>query len=347
MVGSISSFAVQSGDGYLAMSGTGQYLIGKRDVGINSPTVVSQIAFSGNYGASTTISSVTVPYLKDVQVSVTGQYMLASTNGDGKVYTSSDYGNTWTTHLIACDWVPAATVAISSTGQYMAAGSNWDGSTCGATGFFSVSSDYGASWTRRSATLCWQRIVFVSVSTSDAASGVMIVATGNVLSNYACTTSMTVMKSLDLGLTWTTLSSTAVSPTIPMVPGGAVSSIAVFYQVTAGDTLYKFATVTVSSTSLSGVYGCPYLPTASSSNSQVFVAIDSAGSLRFSSVQFSMYLTTWSSAIIPASGTACSSALLTGDGMSVTTFCGTNVYRSTVTIAPSPATNSLFMQPTG
>ena len=343
LTGSITSFYVSGGDGYVgSMSGTGKYLVGRRNAGQSN----GQVAISSDYGASSTIQSFIFHYSSAVQVSVTGQYILVSINGYGQyaVYLSSDYGSTWTNHGLACYWTPAPNLAISSTGQYMAAGSNnYAGSTCGASGYFSVSSDYGVTWTRRSATLCWQRIVFVSVSTSAASSGVMIVAIGNVFTSgtTSCSSTMNVMSSLDLGVTWTVLSSTTLTPSLPAVPGGVVGSIKVFYKAISSDVAYTFATITASTTTLQGTYGCPYLPTSASSNGQVYVAIDSAGNLRISNLKRSNSLTSWSPAISPASLTACTNALLTGDGMSVTAFCGTNVYRTTI-IDHSPT-----MQPSG
>jgi hypothetical protein len=338
--GSITSFYVRGGDGYYGMSGTGQYLVGLRD----SEQWTGQIAISSDYGASSIVPSQWFRHSTALQISVTGQYIVLSVNGYGAnaLYISSDFGSTWVNRGIACFWTAAPNLAISSTGQYMAAGSNnYEPSNCGASGYFSVSSDYGGTWTRRSATLCWQQIVFVSVSTSAATSGVMIVAIGNVFTSgtTSCSSTVNVMSSLDLGVTWTVLSSTALSPSLPAVPGGAVGSIAVFYKATSTDVYYTFAIITASTTSLQGIYGCPYNPTSTSSNGQVYVAIDSAGSLRISSLSFSTSLTKWSPAVSPASLTACTNALLTGDGMSVTTFCGTNVYRTTM-IGPT-------MQPSG
>ena len=325
LIGSISGFYAIGGDGYGGiMSGSGQYLIGRR----NAAQSNGQIVVSSNYGASATLSSTTFPYSSAVQVSVTGQYMLVSTNGDGNVYISSDYGGTWTTRNLACYWTPQAVFAISSTAQYMAAGSdNYAPSTCGASGFFSVSSDYGVTWSRRTATLCWHQLVFVSVSTSAATSGVMIVATGrSVLTSgeISCSSIENIMTSLDLGVTWTVLSSTTLSPTLPAVPGGAVGSITVFYKMATSDVSYTYATITASTTILQGTYGCPFIPSSASSNGQGYVAIDSTGGLRFG-----LSLTTWTSAVSPVPGISCSNALLSGDGLSVTAFCGTNVYRST------------------
>ena len=342
LTGSITSFYASGGDGYSGMSGTGKYLVGRRNAGQSN----GQVAISSDYGASSTIPSQAFPYSSAMQISVTGQYILFSINGYGQyaVYLSSDFGSTWTNHGLACYWTPAPNLAISSTGQYMAAGSNnYAGSTCGASGYFSVSSNYGVTWTRRTATLCWQRIVFVSVSTSAATSGVMIVAIGNAFTSgtTSCSSTMNVMSSLDLGVTWTVLSSTTLTPSLPAVPGGAVGSITVFYKAISSDVYYTFATITASTTTLQGTYGCPYIPTSASSNGKVYVAIDSAGNVRISNLKLSTSLTSWSPAVSPVSLTACTNALLTGDGMSVTSFCGTNVYRTTI-IDHSPT-----MQPSG
>ena len=318
----------------MSMSGTGQYLIGER----YNRQGGSYVVISTTYGASTS-TYVGIDALQYVQVSVTGQYMLASPSGSGYLYISSNYGSSFTSKLLACSWTFALVIAISSTGQYMAASSNNDAvSDCGASNSFFVSSDYGASWVTKSSSMCWKQIVFVSVPTSYATSGVMIVATGTVLDERGvCGYYVNFLKSLDLGTTWTTIFSAAVSATIPAIPGGAVNSIPVFYKVSDSDSFYTYAFISASTTSLNNVFiGCPYIPTSISSNGQVYVTIDGAGKLRFSSLQFSPYLNTWSSAVSPVAGTTCSNALLSGDGMSVTVFCGTNVYRATTIITPSP-----------
>ena len=86
-----------------------------------------------------------------VSVSATGQYQSAVVNAT-YIYTSSDYGITWTARITT----PAQTynwtgISVNSTGQYQLA--SWTGS--GSVGELWSSSDYGVTWTKRQTTGNW------------------------------------------------------------------------------------------------------------------------------------------------------------------------------------------------
>ena len=71
-------------------------------------------------------------------MSSTGQYQSAvvSASPDNTIYTSSDYGNTWTSRDSTRDWF--SSISVSSTGQYQSAVVSG--------GNIYISSDFGATW---------------------------------------------------------------------------------------------------------------------------------------------------------------------------------------------------------
>ena len=107
---------------------------------------LAQRLFATTYtGATTWIS---------VSLSSTGQYQTAVAN-NGLLWTSYDYGVTWTSRLDSTNrlWY---SVSVSSTGQYQSACvSNVT------TGYIWTSSDYGLSWTSRESSRYW---ISISVS---------------------------------------------------------------------------------------------------------------------------------------------------------------------------------------
>ena len=352
-VGTWAQTGTTPANNYAAMSSTGQYLIGG---GWTSAGTGVNIAVSSNFGSSSQSSSLN--YLAYTTVSPSGQYMLASTNGDGNVYLSNDYGATWSSKSLACYWSAAARVAISGTGQYMAAASNtYAGSTCGATGYFYVSSDFGQSWSSRSTAKCWTQIAFVSVSASVAPSGVMIVATGGNIDGGgirfnggtgACSetgNAWSVLRSLDLGLTWLTLFSIddkSILPGFPEIPGGAVNTLPVYYKMSTSDANYTVAMIDPSTTALQGTSSSPYALLSASVDLKVFATIDKGGNLRLTGKQ-SWWR--WSAPTNPqpqpVSGT-CTFAWVSGDGQTVMAACGSVVYKGTgVTVAGVDVINAL------
>ena len=96
--------------------------------------------------------------VKSVSVSSTGQYMSVLT-GDGglgmeyknQIYTSSDYGSTWTKHDIAKDWKE---IKMSSGGQYQTAITT--------NNKIYVSSDFGVSFAERNLSKNWKCLTISS-----------------------------------------------------------------------------------------------------------------------------------------------------------------------------------------
>jgi hypothetical protein len=83
------------------------------------------------------ILSIKTDLFMAVASSSTGQYLVA-TISNGKIYTSSDYGVTWTERESIRYW---RNIETSSTGQYLVA--------CAYGGNIFTSSDYGVTWVRR------------------------------------------------------------------------------------------------------------------------------------------------------------------------------------------------------
>lgn len=108
----------------------------------------------------------------------TGQYLAAVVSG-GQIYTSQDYGATWTLqrNSITANWY---SIASDKTGQYLAASAY--------AGQIYTSDNYGVTWTARAASRNWYHIA------SD--------GTGKYLA--AVVTGGTIYTSTDYGANWTT-----------------------------------------------------------------------------------------------------------------------------------------------
>jgi hypothetical protein len=87
---------------------------------------------------------------RSISLSSTGQYQSAIVN-NGNIYTSTNYGVTWTSRNSARNWY---SISVSSTGQYQSA-VVWNGNIY-------TSSDYGISWTSRESTRNWWLIALSS-----------------------------------------------------------------------------------------------------------------------------------------------------------------------------------------
>jgi hypothetical protein len=133
----------------VAISSSGQYAAIGGSYG--------SLLVSSNYGASWT-TAITGPFWwTSVNISSTGQYMVATTNESGYYYTSSNYGVSWSTITTARFWKCSA---INSTGQYMIVAAGSDSSS---TGQLMVSSNYGASWTAKPDS-GWRKWLSVSIN---------------------------------------------------------------------------------------------------------------------------------------------------------------------------------------
>ena len=118
-----------------------------------------------------------------ISLSTTGQYQTAVATGN--IYTSSDYGVTWTARESSRSW---KSVSISSTGQYQTAVVN--------SGYLYTSSDYGVNWTERNVlsfgVLNWNTVSISS--TGQYQTGAVYTSTNG----YDV-----ILTSSDYGVTWT------------------------------------------------------------------------------------------------------------------------------------------------
>ncbi len=119
----------------IAASATGQYIAIQ---GIGSRNRIFIFTNNGASNREVTILSSRSSTWTDVTSSSSGRY-LAACYRSSFIYTSSDYGDTWTRAILSSGaWVP---ITSSISGQYLA--------TCEVVlGHVSTSSNYGASWTQ-------------------------------------------------------------------------------------------------------------------------------------------------------------------------------------------------------
>ena len=124
---------------------------------------------------SNAITTLTLPF----SLSATGQYQSTYTQGSGRVYTSSDYGVTWTQNTSS----PAGVwncICVSTTGQYQTAAISG--------GLIYTSSDYGNTWASPA-----------SFTTTSGWNAVYLSANGQ----YQTICSSVIYRSNDYGVTWT------------------------------------------------------------------------------------------------------------------------------------------------
>lgn len=119
---------------------------------ITAVTYFDYIYVSIDYGFSFTSKSSVLAYV-NVAMSSTGQYQIASTwaFSGGKVYFSSDYGETWldkTPFSLVLDWKG---VTISSDGSKLTVAAAYE--------YIYISSDYGATWTQKANSREWESVV--------------------------------------------------------------------------------------------------------------------------------------------------------------------------------------------
>jgi len=117
---------------------------------ITAVTYSDYIYVSTDYGFSFVQKSSIHTY-SNIAMSSTGQYQVASTwtFNDGKIYFSSDYGETWldvTPFSLVLDW---RAVAISSDGSRL---------TVAAYEYIYVSSDYGVTWAQKAFVNSWESV---------------------------------------------------------------------------------------------------------------------------------------------------------------------------------------------
>lgn len=133
------------------------------------------LTISGNYYYNEYIIINFADFSTKTYINIDGKYQTAVVYG-GYIYTSSNYGVTWTQRADSRDWFD---VSISSDGQYQTA--------VVANGYIYTSSDYGVTWAQRASSQLW-RIVSISADGKH--------QTAVVYGGYIYTSS-------DYGATWT------------------------------------------------------------------------------------------------------------------------------------------------
>ena len=151
-------------------------------------TAAGSGGFDASFGTVALTQRMTTPTtypsadFRSVSVSKTGQYQSAVISG-GNIWTSSDYGVTWTSRATALSW---NSVSLSSTGQYQSATVNG--------GFIWTSSDYGVTWTSRATSSTWNSVSLSSTGQYQTA---------------AVSASFLIWASSDYGVTWTSRANTS------------------------------------------------------------------------------------------------------------------------------------------
>jgi hypothetical protein len=105
---------------------TGYFGLGTSDANVN-------LAFNGYidefrlYTSAVTAAINPIPYFNNVSVSGTGQYMYATANNAGGLYSSSNYGVTWTQQSVTPLYGPGSWSGLtaSNSGQYVVAETNY------------------------------------------------------------------------------------------------------------------------------------------------------------------------------------------------------------------------------
>lgn len=130
----------------VASSASGKRLIAGYDAGV---------VISSDCGLNWTQPASGAQYVYGVASSADGSRLVACANGNGHpqgyIYTSLDFGATWSSHATDAsrDW---QAIASSEDGKYLVA------CVAGAAGYIYVSSDYGATWTARGSDTNWIRV---------------------------------------------------------------------------------------------------------------------------------------------------------------------------------------------
>jgi len=111
-----------------AISGDGKYMIATGD---------AKVYFSYDYGMNWNTVKSEAGTFNECSISQNGEY-IAFVKSGGKIYVSSNYGNSFSERGIIADWT---SLSMDSTGQYMTAAIN--------NGALYTSSDYGQIWISR------------------------------------------------------------------------------------------------------------------------------------------------------------------------------------------------------
>ena len=124
---------------YIAMSSTGQY----QTVSSSGTSVYNSTTFGLSWSLNTTSFAYTC---KSISISASGMYQSLCTNnssGSGYIYTSNDYGVTWTRITTSTLNKPWSSISISKSGQYQSACYEiYEGSY----GYIYISNNFGNTW---------------------------------------------------------------------------------------------------------------------------------------------------------------------------------------------------------
>jgi hypothetical protein len=129
----------------------------------STSATVDVLAVGGNYGTTWTQTSEIATNWQSVSVSLTGQYQTAVVYGGG-IYTSNNYGTSWTLQTGAPTKAYWYSVSISSSGQYQIA--------CANLGSVYTSNTYGTSWIQQTglpAKAYWRSVAISSDGTIQTA----------------------------------------------------------------------------------------------------------------------------------------------------------------------------------
>lgn len=226
---------------------------------------------------------------KSITSSNDGHYLAAVVNG-GYIYTSSDYGQTWTPRFddVIRSW---QSITSSSDGKYLAAVVSG--------GYIYASSDYGVTWVQKTSdsTRSWQQIV----SSSDGRYLAAAVYGGYVYvsSDYGDTW---VVKNNDTVRNWKTIS---ISSSGSKLIGGLASSSVLYASSDYGSTWSNYV-----GTGLISGLTMNYLTIASDNDNKVAIAdrngliwISEDGGINWSSVANSLGSKLWTSISLSSNGT--------------------------------------------
>ena len=189
--------------GTVSVSGNGTYILagslwqnGPIYKSTNSGVTFTQITLPGSLNPSRTTGryySSAMSY--DGQYQIIGQYvtsLVASNNDRGGIFSSNDYGATWT--LIYDNYCGVLSSAMNYTGQYQ-----YVGITCGDYFVFRRSTDYGATWNDVAG---WP-VQFRPRCISTNSVGDKIYVAGNTATAFNNIDGYYIYKSIDYGTTWT------------------------------------------------------------------------------------------------------------------------------------------------
>jgi hypothetical protein len=238
-----------------------------------------------SYSYTWTLTSAPSASWQSITSDSTGQYLAAaavSSNSEGGIYTSSDYGSTWTrtSASILINW---ESITSDSTGQYLATSVNGGG--------IYTSSDYGVIWTRTSA----PTLVYWGPITSDSTGRYLaaVLSGGGIYtsSDYGSTWTLTSASTL---INWKSITSDSSGQYLAaVVYGGGIytssdygfiwtrtsTSIAEWQSIASDSTGQYLAAVIGNGGGIytSSDYGVTWIQTSAPSASWLSIASDSSG----------------------------------------------------------------------